>query len=275
MKESQNVRYALITGAGSGLGRAFCLRFAKENWHVIAADINLENAQQTINLVQGEHGTGQAEQLDVTNIDAWRTLCEKIQTELPRLDLVVNNAGVCSSGELGQGSLDTYLQTIDVNLNGVIYGCHTTIPMLKESKGHLVNIASIFGVVPPPTTGAYNLSKAAVITLSETLLGELLPYEVGVTVVIPGFFKTSLLDNAQFETEAHLQTATHLMQKASITKEDVVEETLQAIQKNSFYVVMGKKPRWYWRFKRLAPRAVVQRIASRYRDKMTCQNESN
>ncbi len=277
MGDTKKIRYALITGAGSGLGHQFCLQLAAKHWHVVAADINAAAAKQTVAELSAKGSSGQAEQLDVADLQSWIDLRNRLQDCLPRIDLLINNAGICSSGELGCTSLDSFKRTVDVNLYGVIHGCHTMIPWLKETSpgGHIVNIASIFGVISPPAMGAYNLSKAGVIALSETLVGELLPHEIGVTVVMPGFFATGLLDSAHFETKADQKLAKEYMQNATITAKDVVDQTLMAIENRKLYVVLGSKAKWYWRFKRLLPQQLVRTIALRYLRKLQERKQIN
>ena len=267
MQNSQKTRVALVTGGGSGLGRAFCCRLATENWHTVVADIDTASAQQTVEQILKQGGTAQAEQLDVSDRQGWQALVDRLKQDLPRLDLLINNAGICSSEKLGTGSLDQVLKTIDINLHGTILGCHTTIPWLSENTdpAHIVNIASIFGVVSPPATGAYNLSKAAVISLSETLAIELQPQQIGLTVVMPGFFQSCLLDQASFETEAQKKLALKLMQNAQITADDVVDRTLRAVDRNETYVVLGSKARWYWRIKRYLPNTFLRMMARKNR----------
>lgn len=267
---SATTRYALVTGAGSGLGRAFCLRLAREGWHVGVTDIDLAAARQTLAAIVTDRGSGQVERLDVADAMAWHRLLEKIRSEWPRLDLLINNAGVCAAGEIGAAPLDDFQQVLQVNFHGVLNGCQTIVPWLKETApgGHIVNVASIFGLVAPPTMGAYNASKAAVVALSETLYGELLPLRVGVTVVAPGFFVSQLLDHGQFSTDRQRQIADEYMQNAQITAEEVVGQTLAAIRRRQLYVVLGRRARWIWRLKRWLPARFAQLIAWRYRRKL-------
>ena len=204
--------------------------------------------------------------LDVTDISAWENLLGKLRQEWPRLDLLINNAGVCATGEIGEAPLEDFQRVLNVNFNGVLYGCQTMVPWLEETApgGHVVNIASIFGLVAPPTMGAYNASKAAVVALSETLYGELLPHRIGVTVVAPGFFASQLLDAGRFETDEQRRSARRYMRDASISAEEVVEHTLAAIERKKLYVVLGRKSRWIWRLKRWLPGGFAKILVWKY-----------
>ncbi len=265
MTPGEEKRYALVTGGGSGLGRAFCRHLALDGWHVACADVVQPSAEQTIADLQAAGGSGQVEPLDVADANAWQTLRDKLRREWPRLDLLVNNAGICASGEIGDAPLEDFQRVLDVNLRGVLYGCHTMAPWLKESApgGHIVNISSIVGVLSAPAMGAYNVSKAGVLSLSETLYAELRPVGVGVTVVLPGFFPTELVSRGRFTAQMHRYTAERHTQKARLTAERVVESTLLAVKRGKLYVVVGRRARWLWRLKRLVPTTVL-RIAGRY-----------
>ncbi len=258
-------RYALVTGGGSGLGRDFCQRLALDGWHVACADVDQPSAEQTIADLQAAGGSGQVELLDVANADAWQTLRDKLRREWPRLDLLVNNAGICASGEIGDAPLEDFQRVLDVNLLGMLYGCHTMIPWLKESVpgGHIINISSIAGVLSAPAMGAYNISKAGVLSLSETLYAELRPVGVGVTVVLPGFFPTELVSRGRFTVQMHRYIAERHTRKTQLTAERVVKSTLLAVKRGKLYVVVGRRARWLWRLKRLVPTTVL-RIAGKY-----------
>ncbi|MGI9428121.1 MAG: SDR family NAD(P)-dependent oxidoreductase [Bythopirellula sp.] len=270
MPASSTQRYALVTGAGSGLGRAFCLRLAREGWHVAVTDIDLVAAEKTKALLVAAGGNGQVELLDVTSGDAWRRLAERLRCDWPRLDLLINNAGICASGEIGEASLENFQRVMEVNFDGVLLGCHTMVPWLRETgpPGHIVNIASIFGLVAPASMGAYNTSKAGVVALSETLDCELKSHGIGVTVVAPGFFESQLIRRGQFATEQQQQIAEQYLQKAQLTADEVVEHTLAAVRRKQLYVVLGRKARWIWRLKRWMPSRFAKLMAWRYARKL-------
>ncbi len=267
---SDTTRYALVTGAGSGLGRAFCLGLAREGWHVAITDIQFEAARETLALLVSAGGSGQALQLDVTDSAAWHELRAKLEGEFPRLDLLINNAGITASGEVGIAPLEDFRISMDVNFYGVLNGCHAMIPWMKEtaSGGHIVNVASIFGLVAPPSMGAYCATKAAVVALSETLYGQLLPEGIGVTVVAPGFFGSQLIANGRFDTQLQAQVAAEYTRHARLTAEEIVDRTLFAVERRRLYVVLGRKARWIWRIKRWMPSRFAKLIAWRYRRKM-------
>ncbi len=262
-------RYALVTGGGSGLGREFCRRLAQQGWHIACADIDLSAAEETLAEIQITGGSGQVEIFDVADADAWKALVDKLREQWPRLDMLVNNAGLAAGGEIGEAPLEDFQRVLDVNLRGVLYGCHTMVPWLKETSpgGQIVNIASIFAAVSAPTMGAYCLSKAGVLSLSETLYTELRHLGIGVTVVMPGFFESGLIGRGRFSERRHRKLAIDYTRRSTITAEDVVEQTFTAIERGKLYVVLGKRSRLIWRLKRLAPTWLLRRVASIHRRK--------
>ena len=276
-------RLAIITGAGSGLGREFCRQLAQVGgWHLIAADVALAGAEETVAEIRQLGAAGEAVHLDVTDADAWLALRERLQRDWPRLDLLVNNAGVCMSAEVGDGDLAAWRRVIEVNYLGLLTGCHVMTPWLKASattaandssrnsqaatrnSPAIINIASVTAFLPAPAMGAYASSKAAVIALSEAMYAELRPHGVHVTVVAPGFFRTRLLERGTFTLRRHRAQAEYLTRTAKIDAASVARESLAASAHGRLYVITGRRARWLWRIKRLAPRILFRVIARRY-----------
>jgi len=247
-------RYAVLTGAGGGLGRAIALRLASDRWHIAAADISEAAAAETVQLVRDAGGDGQTELLDVRDPTQWEALRDRLQAAWPQLDLLVNNAGVAGAGEVGEYPLDDWQRLMETNLWGTVYGCHTMVDWLAARHGtHLVNIASIAAHVSAPAMAAYNVAKSGVVSLSETLYCELMPRGVGVTVVCPGFFASRLLDAARFGTDEQRDAAQWLMARSQITAEQVAEAAVRGMRRKRLYVVLGWRARLLWRLKRFLP----------------------
>jgi NAD(P)-dependent dehydrogenase (short-subunit alcohol dehydrogenase family) len=256
-------RHAVITGAASGLGRALAVRLAREGWHVAVCDIDSPGALETVSLVERAGGTAQAERLDVTLPAEWEALRERLGRQWEQVDLVVNNAGVSGAGEVGRFPLDDWRWVLDVNLFGVIHGCHSFVDWLAENPhgAHIVNTASMAAVASAPAMGAYSASKAAVVSLSETLYAELMHRGVGVTVLCPGFVATNLLDAGRWHRPALKATAKAYFAEARITADDVAEATLRAIRRKQLYVVLPLRGRIFWWLKRLVPQWFMNGVA--------------
>jgi NAD(P)-dependent dehydrogenase (short-subunit alcohol dehydrogenase family) len=273
MTESTSLRYALVTGGGSGLGREFCLYLARQGWQVCVTDIDLLGAEETLAGVLKLGGQGYVELLDVTNAAHWQLLVAKLRARWPRLDLLVNNAGICGAGKIGEYSLSEFHRIVEVNLMGVVHGCHAVVPWLLDTApgGHITNIASIAPSLNAPTMSAYNSAKAGVISLSETLYGELLTCGIGVTVVIPGFFQSQLLESGTFDDERLRKLAECYSTNSTFTGADVVERTMKGIRRGQLHVVIGRRARIVWWLKRFAPR-LFQRYVIWSFDRETRQN---
>lgn len=267
MANTSDTRYAIVTGAASGLGRALAVRLAERGYCVSLADKNVAGAEETLRLVEQRGGSGRVDRLDVTQPAEWSALVEQLRNAWPRLDLLVNNAGVVSSGEISSLSLEAWQRVLDVNLWGAIHGCHSCVPWLKTNPGsHVVNIASIIGLVGGPTMGPYAVSKAGVVALSETLRVELARHRVGVTVVCPGFFATNLLAAGTFDEPAQQQFAESITRRARTTADDVAQAALTALDRRQFYVVLPARARRLWWFKRWFPESFLRRVERAFRD---------
>jgi NAD(P)-dependent dehydrogenase (short-subunit alcohol dehydrogenase family) len=259
--------FALVTGAASGLGREYCLQLARDGYHVAASDINQSGIEETLRLIEQSGGSGRVEICDVTDIDAWRSLRARLQADWPRLDVLVNNAGMYASSHIGALDLDDFERVVRLNLWGVIYGCDTMVPWLiataemYRTHCHVINMASIYGLYSPPGMAAYNVSKAGVVSLSETLYGELRGTNVGVTAICPGPIPTSFVDNASFDDGDLRQLVEKKVHQSRLTPESVVAAALRGMRWRQLYVPLGFVERCYWYLKRLMPQTFQAGVA--------------
>ena len=194
---------------------------------------------------------------DVKEPSDWRALLEFFNIETcsreRELALLVNNAGVASGGLLEEIPLETLKWTIDTNLMGVIFGCHTFIPLLrKQGHGRILNVASAAGLVSLAKMSAYNGSKAAVISVSETIAAELYDTKITVTVACPSFFQTNLITNGRATHESITHSA-QLQINRGPRADEVAQRTLRSVQKGKLYCL----PMWDallpWWLKRMSP----------------------
>jgi short-subunit dehydrogenase len=264
-------KVAVVSGAARGLGREYAIRLATYGYVVAIVDIDAAGAQETAQLVAEHGGTPRIETADVTSIDAWTDLRQRLQADWPRLDLLINNAGMYAAGNVGSLDLAEAERVVRLNLMSVLYGCHTMTPWLVESaksgdnRPRVINVASSFAFLCPPGMAPYNLSKAAVVALSETLHGELESHNVGVTVVCPGPMPTRFIESASFESEAFRRMTDVYVQNSRLDPAAVAAESLLASERDELYVVMGADQRWYWRAKRWLPKTLLSRVARRVR----------
>lgn len=244
----------VITGAGSGLGRAISIQFARLGWHVCISDIDLQRARQTERQVADNGGKPLVIGCDVTKPEQLETLAEALEKQWGGVDIVVNNAGVASAGYMEKIRLETWDWIITLNLKSVIYGCRAFIPLLeKQGGGYIVNTASNAGIASLPEMSCYNVTKAGVISLSESLKVELTPKNIGVSVVAPTFFKTNLMDQFISPDPRQRQMADAFFNKSSVTAEDVARHVMRAIRRNRLYVITQWDGKLAWFSKRMTP----------------------
>jgi len=246
---------AVITGAGSGLGRAIAMELAQENWNIIVSDIKEERALETLQMVKQAGGNGHAVHCDVRNISQIEAMASRAFDKWGGVDLMVNNAGVTCGGHIASTPIENWKWIIDINFWGVLYGCQVIIPRMKQQGwGHIVNVASIAGIVSMPEMGAYNATKAAVISLSETLRAEVAPDNIGITAVCPSMFSSNLIESLRCETEEQHKIAKYLFDTASMNAAQVARHVIRAVKKNRLYVLPQFDAKFGWLSKRLSPK---------------------
>lgn len=188
-------KVGVITGAASGIGRAMAVAFAAEGMHLALADIEVEPLEETAEMVRSERVNALVVPTDVSDAGAVENLAGRTVAEFGALHLACNNAGVSGGGLTWEIDLETWNWVLGVNLFGVIHGVRSFTPRIVESGGgHIVNTASMAGLTSPPGMSPYNVSKHAVVTLSEAMAVELSMThpEVGVSVLCPGWVRTRI-----------------------------------------------------------------------------------
>lgn len=244
----------LITGAGSGLGRALALEFAKMKWNIAVADINKKGARETVAMVNKLGGAGLDIFCDVTKPAHFTKVATRLLSEWDGVDILVNNAGIAAVGYFEKIPLDKWDWIIAVNQKSIVYGCRSFIPIFKQQKsGYIVNVASNAGIASLPEMGSYNVTKAAAISTSETLRLELSSFNIGVSVICPTFFKTNLLEGAYSTDAIQRIRAEKFFEKSKSSAEKVAEDIISAIEKNRFYVLSQSDGKAMWRLKRYFP----------------------
>jgi NAD(P)-dependent dehydrogenase (short-subunit alcohol dehydrogenase family) len=249
----------VVTGAGSGLGAALCDVLAARGARIMAADLDLAAATETAKRCGSRV---QAVQCDVADLGAVERLAETTESLLGGVDLLVNNAGVAVVGQVGEVPIADWKWVIDVNVWGVIHGCHVFVPRMRaQRRGHVLNVASAAGVIAMPMMAPYNMTKAAVVALSETLYADLAADGVGVSVLCPSFFPTNLTRSPRTSVDEKLhRAAMRLVEKGGWTAEQIAIAALEAVDAGALHVTPQMDVRWAWRLKRLAP-TVFQRIS--------------
>lgn len=250
---------AVVTGAGSGIGAAFAVELGKRGGAVVCSDIDEAAAQRTADAI-AEHGAkAVAIRCDVSRFEDVQALAEQSQSWFAAPPtLVINNAGVGAGGAaIGDAPLDDWLWTLGVNLWGPIHGCHVFTPILREAgPSHaprgIINVASAAAFGAAPGMAAYNVSKAGVLSLSETLAAELAGTPVRVTVLCPTFVKTNILETGRI-SEQSSELAAKLMRWTGLSAEKVARTCLDAHDRGELYCMPQFDAKIGWNIKRLAP----------------------
>ncbi|MFJ1760185.1 SDR family oxidoreductase [Amycolatopsis sp. NPDC088138] len=231
----------VVTGAGSGIGRATALAFADEGADVVITDIDPDAAAETVKLLQ-EKGVDAAEYtVDSSDGPAVHRFAEQVKAEHGVPDIVVNNAGIGMSGSFLDTSVEDWERVIDVNLWGVIHGCRAFAPMLIERAegGQIVNLASAAAYLPSKILSAYATTKSAVLTLSVCLRAELAADHIGVTAVCPGIVKTNITNTTRFvgvseeEQQRRQKESSKLYARRGFGPEGVAKDILRAVEKDT------------------------------------------
>lgn len=246
---------AVVTGAGSGIGRAFALELARRGGRVVCSDINLSSAQETVALIEADGGVATAVQSDVAHLDQVESLAAHAERWLQSpIDVVINNAGVGAGGSLvGETSIDDWHWVLGVNLWGVIHGCHVFTPLLRaQGRGGIINVGSTASFAAAPTMGPYNVSKSAVLALTETMAAEFQGGGLHITALCPTFVKTNIVRDGRIAGSA-TGFADKVMKWTGIEADGVARQTLDALDRNQLYVLPQLGARTIWRAKRLAP----------------------
>ena len=250
----------MITGAGSGLGREIALRWAREGWQLALGDINPDGLEATLALVREAGGDGFTQRCDVRDYSHLTAFAQACEARLGGIDVVVNNAGVASGGFFSDLSLEDWDWQLSINLMGVIKGCKAFLPLLERSQGRIINIASLAALMQAPAMSNYNVAKAGVVALSESLLVELKPQGIDVHVVCPSFFQTNLLDSFRGPDPAMKAQVGKLLDSSPISAADIADYIFTEVAKGSFLILPHEQGRMAWAIKRQNPEVIYQQM---------------
>ncbi len=236
-------RRVLVTGGSSGLGAALVEAFLARGDRVVIGDLN--------ELADGPEFL----RLDVTSASDWENARAWVESEWGGLDVLVNNAGIAAGGRIDVCEMDEWQRAVDINLLGVVRGCQTFVPMMKQANGGaIVNTASLAGLVHPPGMAAYTAVKAGVVALSESLYYELQPWGITTTAVCPSFFKTNIANSMTGADKALGGVVARLVEKSPLTAAQIADEVLKGVDRKQAVIVTDAPARKAVRTKRLARR---------------------
>jgi NAD(P)-dependent dehydrogenase (short-subunit alcohol dehydrogenase family) len=245
MKELKG-KTAAITGAGSGLGRAMALAFAGEGMKIAVADVDRKGLDETVALL------GEACLLSL-KVDVSREAdMQEFSSRIDKPYLICNNAGVSPLGAVWENSIGDWQWILGVNLWGVIHGVRAFAPrLIAQNEGHIVNTASVAGLISPPGSGAYNVTKHAVVALSESLHHDLRERgsAVGVSVLCPAYVPTGISNSERNrpaglsqgvlseETKAKQANLKKAVASGRLTADDIAKAVVAAVKEERFYIL--------------------------------------
>ena len=259
--------YAVVTGAGSGIGRSFAVELARRGGTVVCADIHLETAQETVDLIQSlTSSNAYAVQCDVGLKEDVKALAEQAEQLLGHpVTLLINNAGVGLGGKFDEVSLEDWQWCMHVNLWGVIHGCHYFVPQFKQQGfGAIINVASAAGFTAAPEMTAYNVTKASVLALSETLSAELRSANIRVNVLCPTLVPTNIMKNGRLPKSYSGLADQLLMNHAFIDSDQVAKKTLNQLDANKLYTIPQPDAKLFWWMKRISPQLYAKLLGVGY-----------
>lgn len=263
-----------ITGGASGLGRALAERYARDGARVLVGDVNEKRLDETLAALRAAGADAHALRCDVTKEEDLEAAARWCEERWGGVDRVFNNAGVSAGGSIDAQPIADWAWIVDINLMGVARGCKAFAPMLKRQRGgRIVNTASMAGLTHPPHMAAYNATKAAVVSISETLRTELAEHGVGVSVVCPSFIRTNLLENFRGATPDAQRTTRRLLTKAKQTAEEVAQIVHAGVERGDFLILTDRDGRQAYYAKRLMPSALFARIVEK-RARRVMENRS-
>lgn len=252
-------RVALITGGASGIGRALGLELAARGCAVVLADRQAELAELAAASVRDAGGDGLAVELDVRDRFAFRRVAEETQARAGRIDFLFNNAGIGVGAEIERCDPEDWDEVVDVNLRGVIHGVEAVYPlMVAQRSGHIVNTASMAGLVPAAGEAGYTATKHAVVGLTKALRVEARRHGVRASALCPGAIRTPILTGGRFGrirlAGVTAERVAALWERTRPMAPDVfARQALDAVLRDEPFIVL---PRWWrslWYLDRLSP----------------------
>ena len=249
-------KIAIVTGGASGIGAALARDLAGQGAEVLLADIQIDAALDVAAKITASGGRVAAHYLDVTDSEAVARYVARIAAEKGRLDYMFNNAGIAIIGEFRDLSAADWKRILDINVSGVFAGTAAAYAvMLRQGSGHIVNTASLAGLVPSPGLAAYAASKHAVVGLSTSLRAEAAVYGIKVSAVCPGFIRTAILDSKAVGLPQERKSQARVREMA-MAPEICAAQVLAGVAKNKAIIPITGHAKLIWALMRYCPALV-------------------
>jgi len=262
-------KIAIVTGGGMGLGRALCEELARRGAMIVVADIKGDAAAEVANWITQNGGRARAAEIDVSKREDIVKLIDKTAADFGRLDYIFNNAVLVIGGDARDISLEQWERALNVDLLGVVYGAIAAYRvMVKQGRGHIVNVSSASGLIPQPGNTPYCTSKWGIVGFSLSLRFEGADLGVKVSCVCPGDMKTDIYDNMTVmnmkvsrDEIVRVSRRSHFLMP-QWSAEQAVHEILDGVARNRALIVFPAVVRWIWRLYRVVP-AVIYWVSVR------------
>lgn len=257
MKSFAN-KVAVITGAGSGIGRALAQQLSEEGALLALSDVNEKGLEETQASLKGS-GKVTLTKLDVADRSAFEQYANDTITEFGHVDILFNNAGVALAQTVEDCSYDDFEWLMNINFWGVVYGTKSFLPhMLTRPEAAIVNVSSIFGIIALPTQSQYNAAKFAVRGFTESLRQEVKDSNLNVSCVHPGGIKTNIVVNGRIHAsmvgeQTHAQQIEEFNKMARTTPAKAAQTILKGVNKNKRRILIGQDAKFMDRIQRLFP----------------------
>jgi len=234
---------AFLTGAGSGIGRATAIELSERGCNLFLTDINAAGLEETCQMISGRAGkVCKSRAFDISDLSAVRSFADEIHREFGPMEIVMNIAGIALFAQVEDMDHQHWEKIIKVNLWGPIHCIECFVPaMIRAKRGHLVNVASVAGLIGAPWHAAYSTSKCGLVGLSEVLRYDLMQHNIGVTVICPGAVDTPLKYSAEFigadRSDPKVQELINQFNQHTVPPEKVARMIISAVGKNKFLVI--------------------------------------
>ena len=245
-------KIVVITGAASGIGRALGQELCSSGAQVVLADLNAELLSRTGEELRASGYQVETTALDVRNFEAVKRLIEETARGHGRIDYLFNNAGIAVAGEARDVSLDDWRSVIDTSLYGVVHGVVAAYPiMLKQGSGHIINTASLAGLIPAPSEVSYSAAKYGIVGLSHSLRAEAADLGVRVSVVCPGFIETPIFHTSKVVKLDRDKALAEISKP--MAADQCAREILRGVERNKPTIVVTTSAKVLWRLYRYTP----------------------
>jgi len=255
-------KIAIVTGGASGIGEALARDLARRGADVVVADVQIDAALGVAAKIVASGGKAAAHYLDVADSEAVERLVARVAAEKGHLDYMFNNAGIAVLGEFRDLPAADWKRILEINVNGVFAGTAAAYAvMIRQGSGHIVNTASLAGLIASPGLAAYGASKHAVVGLSTSLRAEAAAYGVKVSAVCPGFIKTPILESKRVGLPAESATKARVREIA-MAPEECARQVLAGVAKDKGIIPITGYAKIMWSLSRHFP-ALMQRANRR------------